>query len=268
MTESHTNSVSYSILQPFHPFLPFSWSTLSLPAFSPNCECIYEGALITRAQESGKLENYYMLTLNHLLVCESLECREVSAGLPLRNPHLKILPGLGFSLSEHEVSYAFYCTSPDSFNSWVNKLKRVCVCLDFDDNYVFDSLLGKGSFSKVYLGIKLKDNENYAIKVVKKSKLSENIKNIKALIKEIEIMRKINHPRIIRLYEVYETDSSIYLVTEYLEGGELLQRMRSNGHCSEKDASIVIRCVLEALEYCHENAIVHRDLKLENLILV
>eukprot|EP00826_Nyctotherus_ovalis_P007362 TRINITY_DN1182_c0_g1_i10.p1 TRINITY_DN1182_c0_g1~~TRINITY_DN1182_c0_g1_i10.p1 ORF type:complete len:269 (-),score=40.65 TRINITY_DN1182_c0_g1_i10:1145-1951(-) len=268
MTEPHTSPISYSILQPFQPLLPFSWSACSLSASSHDCECIYEGILITHAQESAKLENYYMLTLNHLLVCESLECKEVSAGLPLRNPHLKILPGLGFSLCEHKVSYAFYCTSPDSFNSWIKELKRVCVCLDFDDYYAFDSLLGKGSFSKVYLGIKLKDDENYAIKVIKKNKLSENIKNIKALIKEIEIMRKTNHPRIVRLYEVYETESCIYLVTEYLEGGELLQRMRSNGHCSEKDATIVIKCVLEALEHCHERNIVHRDLKLENLILV
>jgi serine/threonine protein kinase len=129
------------------------------------------------------------------------------------------------------------------------------------------TLVGEGSFSKVYLGVRYKDKEERAIKVIKKEKISKSVKGRKALMKEIEIMRKVNHPRIVKLYEVYENDISIFLVLEYLKGGELLQFMRNKGLLTEKDASMVIKSTLEALEYCHRLKIVHRDLKPENLIL-
>ncbi len=87
------------------------------------------------------------------------------------------------------------------------------------------------------------------------------------LINEINIMRNMNHPNIIKLYEVYEGEFHIYLVLELLKGGELFDRIIKKGHYSEKDASIVIRKLLWALEYLHQKGIMHRDIKPENLIL-
>lgn len=248
------------LLQPPEDSHSFLWSSCNLPN---NCEHIHEGVLVTLPNCPNKSENYYVLTLNYLLVKKE---GRVRAGLQLRNPHLELLPNWGFSLSEHARSYTFYCTSLSSYNSWISKLKRVCVSADFEADYSFGVLLGRGGFSKVYLGIRRKDGAKRAIKIVKKKRLSQSTRML--LIKEIEIMRRIEHPRIIKFYAAYETDSAIYLVTEYIEGGELLQRVSSNGLFSEKEASMVIKCVLEALEYCHKNNIVHRDLKLENLILV
>ena len=103
---------------------------------------------------------------------------------------------------------------------------------------------------------------------MEKQKLMESETNMQMILNEIEIMRKINHPNIIKLYEVYESDLYIHLVLEYLRGGELLTHLKNKGAYSEKDAAIVIRRVLEALEYCHSQNIIHRDLKPENLIVM
>lgn len=80
-------------------------------------------------------------------------------------------------------------------------------------------------------------------------------------------MRAIDHEHIIKLYEVYESDKYIHLVFEYLEGGELFERIKSKGLYQEKDAINVMRNLLLALEYLHNKGIIHRDLKPENLIL-
>ncbi len=80
-------------------------------------------------------------------------------------------------------------------------------------------------------------------------------------------MRKLKHPFIITLYEVYESEKYIHLVLSYLDGGELFERIKSRKVYQEKIAIDVMRNMLEALRYMHENNVVHRDLKPENLIL-
>ena len=89
-----------------------------------------------------------------------------------------------------------------------------------------------------------------------------------SIIKEIHLLRKINNPNIIKLYEVYENELYIHLVLEWLKGGDLLNHLMEKGAYTEKDASMLIKLVLEALEYCHSRNIIHRDLKPENLIIM
>ncbi len=80
-------------------------------------------------------------------------------------------------------------------------------------------------------------------------------------------MRLIDHPNIIKLEEVYEGDFHIYLVMELIKGGELFDRIINKGHYSEKDAAIMIRKLLSAVDYLHDRGIMHRDIKPENLLL-
>ena len=80
-------------------------------------------------------------------------------------------------------------------------------------------------------------------------------------------MRLIDHDHTIKLYEVYESERYIHLVFEYLDGGELFERIKSKGNYQEKDAMCVMRNLLDALDYLHNKGIVHRDLKPENLLL-
>ena len=85
--------------------------------------------------------------------------------------------------------------------------------------------------------------------------------------KEINIMRMINHPSIIKIYEVYEDDTHIHIVLEYLKGGELFQHIKDRGIYEEGDAIKVMKHLLGALNYIHKRKIIHRDLKPENLIM-
>ncbi|KAG5274591.1 hypothetical protein AALO_G00137980 [Alosa alosa] len=129
------------------------------------------------------------------------------------------------------------------------------------DLFDFREVLGSGSFSQVFLVKEKKTGNFYALKCVKKKLLHHsNLEN------EINVLRSIKHSNVIGLHDFYETRTHYYLVMELVSGGELFDRIIDRGMYTEKDASHVIRQVLEAVSYLHKNSIVHRDLKPENLL--
>ena len=134
------------------------------------------------------------------------------------------------------------------------------------DNYECTKQLGKGGYGKVYQVKNKITGEFFACK--KLSKL--NINNLVKFKREIEILIKTDHPNIIKLYEVFESANSLYLIMEECHGGELfdkiLQHIENKEMYSEKQAAEIIKQVMSAIEYCHNNGICHRDLKPENLL--
>ncbi len=84
---------------------------------------------------------------------------------------------------------------------------------------------------------------------------------------EIEILRYLNHPSIITLYEVFEAADYVHLVLEYLKGGELFDKIQEKGSYSEGDAAKIMKQLLETINYCHQRNVIHRDIKPENIIL-
>ena len=86
--------------------------------------------------------------------------------------------------------------------------------------------------------------------------------------KEVKVLKKLDHPNIIKLYEVFESEQNIHLLMEHLDGGELFERIKEKGSYSELDAAGIMRKILEALVFMHKQKIVHRDLKPENLIFM
>lgn len=174
----------------------------------------------------------------------------------------------GFKLIGYKGSEELYSTQPFEQEDWVEKLRKVCISFNLCYRYSFEKLLGKGNFAKVHRAIRKRDGKAFAIKTIEKSKLMEHPRNLLALEREIDILRRLNHQNIIKLYEVYENDLYIHIILEYLMGGELFQQLQSRGVYSEADAALVFKCILEALDYCHERNVIHRDLKPENLILM
>lgn len=135
----------------------------------------------------------------------------------------------------------------------------------FKDFYQLGSLLGSGSFGEVRKWIHKVTKENKAVKIMRKEVLVGDQKL--QFFTEMEIMKKLDHPNILRVHELYKDQKRYYLVTELCTGGELFDEIAKRENFSEKDAARVILQLLEAIAYCHSKKIVHRDLKPENILL-
>jgi MAP/microtubule affinity-regulating kinase len=102
-----------------------------------------------------------------------------------------------------------------------------------------------------------------AIKVIDKTQLDE--KKLGKLYREVRIMKMLHHPNIVKLYEVVETKSTLFLVMEYCSGGELYDYLVVHGKMKEKEARQKFRQILSAVHYCHKKRVIHRDLKVTAL---
>ncbi|XP_033745274.1 calcium/calmodulin-dependent protein kinase type 1-like [Pecten maximus] len=134
---------------------------------------------------------------------------------------------------------------------------------DVKKRYIFKEVLGTGAFSEVSLAQDTLESKLVAIKCINRRCLAgkeESLEN------EIEVLRRLRHPNIVQLLEVFEEKNNVYLVMELVTGGELFDRIVEKGSYTEKDASSLIKQVLEAVDFMHELGVVHRDLKPENLL--
>jgi calcium-dependent protein kinase len=122
--------------------------------------------------------------------------------------------------------------------------------------------IGEGSYGSVCKGVHKATDVTRAIKTIAK----KNMKNIERFRKEIAIMKIMDHPNVIKLFETFEDHHNIYLAMELCTGGELFDRIISAGHFNEKEAAVVMQQILRAIFYLHEQKICHRDLKPENFL--
>ena len=146
---------------------------------------------------------------------------------------------------------------------------------DVSADFTLGRRLGTGNFAKVVLGHlkrpmphwKLASGDGAAIKVIKKPSSRRAVERVELLRAEVQILRSIQHPNIVRLYDVYESPNRLYLVMELLTGGELFDRIVGLGRFSEDDARYFTFKMLNAVLYLHDRNICHRDLKPENILL-
>ncbi|XP_052469536.1 MAP/microtubule affinity-regulating kinase 3 isoform X3 [Carassius gibelio] len=132
-------------------------------------------------------------------------------------------------------------------------------------NYRLLKTIGKGNFAKVKLARHILTGSEVAIKIIDKTQL--NPTSLQKLSREVTIMKNLNHPNIVKLFEVIETEKTLFLVMEYASGGEVFDYLVAHGRMKEKEARAKFRQIVSAVQYCHQKHIVHRDLKAENLLL-
>jgi serine/threonine protein kinase len=140
------------------------------------------------------------------------------------------------------------------------------------DNLFLDKLLGKGSFADVYLTRIKDDNKLYATKVYNREQTEKSSGLFDYLKAEINLLKGINHPNIVKLKDVTKTKKHFYLVLEYCNGGELKNaldkyKLKYNKAFSEEIVQYLMRQIVDAMNYLHSRNIMHRDIKLENILL-
>nr|CAD2136559.1 unnamed protein product [Meloidogyne enterolobii] len=132
-------------------------------------------------------------------------------------------------------------------------------------SYRVGRILGRGNFAQVRVAYHEIANAKVAMKIVDKRSLdAENLAKIE---REIQILQKLNHPFIVKLYEVIRTNRFLYIVTEYVSNGELFDMLMDGGRQTEVESRRIFQQIVSAVVYCHASGIVHRDLKAENLLL-
>ena len=167
---------------------------------------------------------------------------------------------------------------PDA-NYYMGKCKELCkyikdyyeknnkyppTTLDF---YLYGRLIGQGAFGKVNIGLNILTGRVVAIKSFDKKELKKNGDNMKKIMYETNLMKKLNHPNITKILEMFEDDNYILLAMEYINGGNLFSFVKKRRKLSEKTAKFLFRQIILGIKHIHAHKIVHRDIKLENILI-
>lgn len=215
------------------------WGTLGIRYFLS-----LEGCTLSMHKERNGPPRYEINVRN-----VKVTCRRVKNGLLVMNIGGKVLQ--------------FVLDNKDSLEKWENALEAA-VKSDISEHYQFGKALGRGAFGEVVEGYTLDTREKRAIKIIQRRETSKE----EHLLKEIEVLKTVNHDNIVRTYEIFNLKKAIYIVMENVSGGDLFDFISRHNTLSESQASQVMESLFRATKYLHERRIVHRDLKPENILCV
>mmetsp|Transcript_26823 Transcript_26823/g.48338 ORF Transcript_26823/g.48338 Transcript_26823/m.48338 type:complete len:517 (+) Transcript_26823:88-1638(+) len=226
---------------------------------------IYGGNLSQECEDGALTSNYYLLTATSLLQCN-------------RSPSVKVLKRSvitwkclepfasgrkkGFKLIYSGGEESFLADNECEQVNWLHFLAKTCIMTNIQSSYLLSDLLGSGAFSEVRLATHKRCHQTVAIKLVAKSSTG-----YAPSLKEIQLMRRLSHPSILKLLEVYDCPDHIALVLECAAGGTLFDYVVMQKRVEESLVKSFMIDLLNAVVFCHKNLCVHRDLKLDNILL-
>uniref|UniRef100_A0A7S4BRA7 Protein kinase domain-containing protein n=1 Tax=Chrysotila carterae TaxID=13221 RepID=A0A7S4BRA7_CHRCT len=133
-------------------------------------------------------------------------------------------------------------------------------------NYTLLETVGQGTFGEVMIAVEKHTRESVAVKVLERDKITDDAAR-ERLVNEIAILNRVHHANLLQLLEVIEDVDRIYLITEYIGGGELFNYIVEKGRLEESEAARLFAQMVAAVDSCHRNLVIHRDLKPENVLL-
>ena len=133
--------------------------------------------------------------------------------------------------------------------------------------YKYGRLIGQGAFGKVNLGLNILTGRIVAVKSFDKNNSELTGDNMKKILYETDLMKKLNHPNITKILEMFEDEKYFMIIMEYINGGNLFSFVKKRRKLSEKTAKFLFRQIIQGIKYIHEQNIAHRDIKLENLLI-
>lgn len=168
----------------------------------------------------------------------------------------------GFTLNSEE----YFVDTEDDLQNFCKLVENTCILTSIESEFVFIKKIGSGSTSKVYLVQDLDRSRQFAVKCIKKSSLQSS-QCIQSLKTEIQILRQLDHPHITKLRFVYEDKEKVYLFFDYLSESNLFAVLSKKGKFEEVQCKAFLRKLLQTLDFLHSQNIVHRDIKLENILI-
>jgi len=137
--------------------------------------------------------------------------------------------------------------------------------MDIRDNYKIGKVLGSGAYGEVKECVHKRTQARRAVKIINKDLMSQNEQD--RMLEEVQILKGLDHPNVLKIFEAYTDSKNFYIVTEILSGGELFDMIIRYPYFKERDAAKIMNQIFQAISYCHSNKIVHRDIKPENVLL-
>ena len=219
-----------------------------------------DSKLINTTEEKGKnkeikpiikLEQNKIQNLDKLQILNNSKRQNTNSTLSSSNRDSNYYLTLSVKLSNYiKTYYLKYNTYPETSLSF----------------YKYGRLIGQGAFGKVNLGLNILTGRIVAIKSFNKKTLSKN-NNEKKILYETNLMKQLNHPNITKILELFETEDYIFIIMEYINGGNLFSFIKKRRKLSEKTAKFLFKQIIEGIKYIHSKNIVHRDIKLENILI-
>eukprot|EP00177_Eucheuma_denticulatum_P005989 GFKZ01010926.1.p1 GENE.GFKZ01010926.1~~GFKZ01010926.1.p1 ORF type:complete len:424 (+),score=52.24 GFKZ01010926.1:560-1831(+) len=170
---------------------------------------------------------------------------------------------LEFTIKLKKRLLSYFARSEEDFVSWQDAFRRALE-MTIDRFYRMGHMLGEGAFAQVVIGEDAERNDKVAIKIINKD--SYDVREMQFIMREVKIMMAIAHNNIVNTYDIFDSRKKLYLVIEYMEGGELFDIIADQGHLSEQRASQVVREIIKGVDYLHEVGVVHCDIKPENIL--
>ena len=246
---------------------------------------VCEGYLYKSNQTTVGLElRYFILQENYLIYKKTKESSVQTCVLRLENTKLDFpnkeqassLPGvhreyrLSIKLTKNGKFSILHARNEEEYLQWMTHLSRMAIRSDLHSRYKMDRVLGEGNFALVYRAHSQEGGSAKAIKGFSKSALlSKHLQDQLSLCNEIALLRKLDHPNLLRLHEVHETENSIYIVFDIHTGGELTKLMKESiaAPVCEETVVTILHGVAKGLKELDRLNIAHRDLKPSNIML-